>query len=438
MFYLIIFDVILGFSGSLGKLLNQTTEPLPPIELVAWHKAPIFEPPNESHLLATETIDSYLSTLEQQGVAVDRQGVWLQSDWSELGSHNGKIPLPAASLTKVATTLVAIDRFGINHQFITQIYYTGVIEAGILKGDLIVVGDNDPFFVWEEAIALANSLNQLGIQQITGDLLVSDQFFMNYQRDREKSATLLYRGLNSRLWTSEVKQQFKTLPVGTARPQLQIQGQLKLINQSPDQAKLLIDHYSLPLVDILRQMNIYSNNYMAQMLADLVGGAAQMANLASQIIDVSPEEIQLINGSGLGTENRISPRAATKMLIAINSLLQSHKLSVADIMPVAGRDFVGTMQNRNLPQGTAIKTGMLNQVSALAGVIPLSEDQNVWFTTINYGWQIEQFRRQQDVFLQQLVKQWDRQEPQKQQFERDRNFLGDPQRNQLQYRSNNP
>ncbi len=437
MFYSVIFDLL----AIAGKSLNPTTESLPPVELVAWHEAAIFNPPDESHLSASKTVESYLQNLEQQGIIRDRQGVWLQSDWSELGSHNGTTPLPAASLTKIATTLVAIDRLGVDRRFVTKIYYTGKITEGTLQGDLIVAGDNDPFFVWEEAIALANSLNQLGIQKITGDLLVADKFYMNYQSDRDKSASLLYRGLNPHLWSSEIERQFATLPSDTALPQLKIQGRVKLITKKPESAKLIISHNSLPLVDILRQMNIYSNNYMAQMLADLVGGATVMADLASQMIDVPSAEIQLINGSGLGVANQISPHAATKMLIAIDNLLKPHQLSVADILPVAGRDFVGTMENRNLPQATAIKTGTLNQVSALAGVIPLNEQQNVWFTTINYGWQIRQFRQQQDELLQELVKQWGRQEPpQQSKSDRssERNFLGDPQRNQLHSEPNNP
>ena len=249
---------------------------------------------------------------------------------------------------------------------------------------------------------------------------------MNYQYQPTVAGKLLKQGLEPNLWSSEVKQQFLALPITTPRPKLTIKGEVKQINKLPSDAQPLIAHQSLPLVDILRQMNIYSNNEMAQMLADIVGGAATK---------VEPSEIQLINGSGLGVENKISPRAAAKMLMAIENLLKPYDLEVSDIFPVAGRDGVGTMENRDLPQGVAVKTGTLNQVSALAGAIPVSQDRKIWFAIINSGWQIKEFRQQQDKLLQNLADRW---QPNflfsDNTVSETKLYLGDPQRNQIDYK----
>jgi serine-type D-Ala-D-Ala carboxypeptidase/endopeptidase (penicillin-binding protein 4) len=114
-------------------------------------------------------------------------------------------------------------------------------------------------------------------------------------------------------------------------------------------------------------------------------------------------EIQLNNGSGLGEENRISPHAVCQMLIAINKLLQN-SLSISDLFPTAGKDVVGTVRDRSLPPGTTIKTGTLDNVSALAGVIPTSDYRGqIYFSIINYGRQVEYFRQQQDQLLNELV-----------------------------------
>ena len=59
--------------------------------------------------------------------------------------------MPAASLSKVAVTLAALETLGAEYQFVTQIGTNGSIQNGILQGDLIVEGSYDPFFVWEEA-----------------------------------------------------------------------------------------------------------------------------------------------------------------------------------------------------------------------------------------------------------------------------------------------
>ncbi len=47
--------------------------------------------------------------------------------------------------------------------------------------------------------------------------------------------------------------------------------------------------------------------------------------------------------------------------------------------------------NRSIALGTTIKTGTLNTVSALAGVIPARDRGQVWFAIINHGNDISQF-----------------------------------------------
>ena len=119
------------------------------------------------------------------------------------------------------------------------------------------------------------------------------------------------------------------------------------------------------------------------------------------------------------------------MLIAINNLLKPHKLDVMNLFPVAGRDNVGTVEDRAIPAGTAVKTGTLNQVSALAGVIRLDQERRIWFSLINYGWQIEYFRKQQDLFLQSLAEHWQLAPQDFYVQENTEIYLGDPERNLL-------
>ncbi len=160
------------------------------------------------------------------------------------------------------------------------------------------------------------------------------------------------------------------------------------------------------MAELLKQMNIYSNNVMAQMLAESVGGAAVVAEIAAKAAKVDTQEVQLINGSGLGVENRISPRASVGMLMAMEEKLQDNPLNVADLFPMGGRDTTGTVQWRNLPDGVAVKTGTLAQVSALAGVIPTKERGQVWFSIINHGPNVDRFRVEQDRLLQKLAQHW--------------------------------
>ena len=424
------FEVI----GSLFlELLGYSPSDLEPLQVVSWQDTAIFNlPPNQTDPMIKSIINNYLTTLGQKNINPQAQGIWLQSDWQELASHQGTRPVAAASLTKIATTLATLGKLGADYQFVTRVYHTGEIEAGILKGDLIVAGNGDPFFVWEEAISIANTLNQLGIREITGDLIVNKKFYMNYESEAKTAAKLLYQALDVDSWSSEVTKTFQSLPITTPRPELSIKGKILVMRGIPTNTKLILIHKSLPLVEILRQMNIYSNNKMAQMLADEVGGASEVARYVVKKTGVAAEEIQLINGSGLGVENRMSPRTASRMLLAIDIMLEPFNLEVLDIFPVAGRDSIGTMENRNLPSGTTVKTGTLNQVSALAGYIPLDEERRVWFTIINSGWQIDHFRKQQDKLLQKLTQHWNYPSEKFTEVSESQVYLGDPTRNIIQ------
>lgn len=388
---------------------------LQPLELFSWEQSAVFELPEYNRDRLSQTVtDKYLQKLEQQGFNRDRQGIWVQSSWDVAASHLGKTPLPAASLTKIATTLATLSKWGANHQFKTNVYITGEISQGVVTGDLIIQGNGDPLFVWEEAIALGNALHQLGIKEIQGNILVTDKFYMNFESASVTAGKLLQQALDRNLWSSQITRQYLQMPVGTKQPVVIIKGQVQAITQLPDQAQLLINHRSLPLAEILRQMNIYSNNLMAQMLADLVGGATQVAQTSAKIAGFPPAEIKLVNGSGLGEENKISPRAVCQMLMASDRLLQSSNYSVADLFPTAGRDLVGTVKDRGLPKSTTIKTGTLDNVSALAGVIPLKDNsqgttstqEKVYFSIINYGRSQNYFRQQQDNLVNQLTQPW--------------------------------
>lgn len=417
--------------GLLLEVFGRVPAKLEPLQLVSWHKAALFIlPATEADPAVEVIVKDYLQLLANQDIVSQRQGIWIQSDWIQLADNQGTVPISAASLTKIATTLAALAKWDTRYQFETKIYSTGEIKDGVLQGDLWIEGSGDPFFVWEEAIALGNALEKLGIRRVTGDLIVTDKFYMNYQSKAPVAGRLLKQALDFQLWSSEIEQQYHTLPLGVPRPRLAIAGQVKINNNPPDSSRLLLRHQSLPLVEILKQMNIYSNNEMAQMLADAVGSATDVARYAAQAAKVPTTEIQLINGSGLGVDNRISPRATCRMLMAIEEFLQPHSLSVGDLFPVAGRDTIGTLQNRQIPVGAAVKTGTLAQVSALAGIIESGEQRTpICFAIINSGSQIEYFRQQQDLLLHRLALHWRLTPATDTRVPITDSYLGDPHRN---------
>lgn len=407
----------------------------------------LLEPLYSPNPLAVSAVTKHINALEASGLPTEQQGIWFQSGRTVLAEHQGMEPLPAASLTKIATTLVALHAWGTHYQFETLLSYRGTVDGGVLDGDLIVQGSGDPFFVWEEAIAMGNTLNEMGLHTITGDLIISGSFAMNFQAEPDVAGILLRQGMNAEMWPFEAQQQFAAMAPGTPRPSVTIQGQVlvrpefsaiegavrnegaqdhllsgngileddgaagivasgeAIAPAYPDQLPL-VRHQSVPLIEMLRQMNIYSNNFMADALANGVGGASFVAKQAAVITGIPEREIQLINGSGLGVDNRLSARAASVMLMSIHGMLARSNWSVADVFPVAGLD-AGTIQTRDLPNYSAVKTGTLATVSALAGAIPTDdvEQDVVWFSVINWGSDLEGLRDQQDSLLKDLRQQ---------------------------------
>jgi D-alanyl-D-alanine carboxypeptidase/D-alanyl-D-alanine-endopeptidase (penicillin-binding protein 4) len=365
---------------------------------------------------AEQASQQMLRQLGQAGYPAAGQGIWLQThDGALLSQRLSTQPLPVASLTKIATTLVALDTWGAGHRFITEVATDGELVGDTLQGNLILGGGGDPLFVWEDAIALGNTLNQLGIRQIQGDLIVRGRFQMNFEEDRRDSAARLREGWDATRWGAEAQKQFQTMPRGTARPQVVIRGKTVIANQPLALAaptlgsrplRLLVRHRSLPLWQILKQMNIYSNNVVADSLAADLGGGPALARRSAELTRLTQREIRLVNGSGLGQANQLSPRATVALLMATHNRAQVEGFTLADLFPISDCR-CGTLKNRTLPPGAILKTGTLSDVSTLAGVVQTRDRGLVWFALINRGsGEIDIFHRSQSAVLLLLQRQW--------------------------------
>lgn len=351
---------------------------------------------------AEQLIQRYIQTLKSQGLNVAEQGVWLQSGVFRLADHKGQLPLPAASLTKIAVSLAALETWGPNHQFETLFRTNGTVQNGVLQGDLIVQGFGDPMFVWEEAIAVGNALNQLGIQRVTGDLVITGNFTMNFETNPLKSGALLKQSLNAATWGDGIRAQYAKMP-GVAQPNVAIAGAVR--QGTATQGQLIMQHQSLPLWNLVKRLNVYSNNVMSEALSQLLGGPSVVIEKAAKSAGISPAELSLINGSGLGVENRISAHAASAMFSAVQRFATTQNLTIGNLFPISGTD-VGTIEDREIPRNAVVKTGTLNDVSALSGFLPTQSRGVVMFTIINRGTNLDGLRASQDVLLQQLQRQW--------------------------------
>jgi D-alanyl-D-alanine carboxypeptidase/D-alanyl-D-alanine-endopeptidase (penicillin-binding protein 4) len=309
------------------------------------------------------------------------QGVLAETlDGATLAAQSADDKFNPASSIKLATALVALQTFGPEHRFLTSVWTAGIIDKtnSTLTGDLVITG-RDPSFHYEHAVMVAKELNELGIRTVNGNLIVAPGFTMNFDWSARHSGEELLNTLDAarrsagatRAWIDE-----RTLVADNESlrsvPSVVITGEVQ-VGSAPPGATPLLTHKSSKLVDVLKVLLCYSNNFMAERIGESLGGPQTVRAALVAKLKLKPEDVLMSSTSGLGV-NRVTPRAMMKILRALRDELQKNRLSLSDILPVAGID-PGTLEERYTDpaeRGSVIaKTGTLVRTdggaSALVG-----------------------------------------------------------------------
>ena len=91
--------------------------------------------------------------------------------------HNGSKNFNPASLTKIITSFIALDKLGPNYKWRSDFYYTGKLNDHILEGDLIFVGRGDASFSTNNLESLIREIQKKGIKKIEGNLILNKSYF---------------------------------------------------------------------------------------------------------------------------------------------------------------------------------------------------------------------------------------------------------------------
>lgn len=159
-------------------------------------------------------------------------------------------------------------------------------------------------------------------------------------------------------------------------------------------ARLVVDHESRPLASIIGDMNKFSNNFIAEQLLKVLGArylgapgntAKGLSALKTYLgsLGISSSGYTIVNGSGLSYENRMS---AAQFVRIIQDMFDSGRLWSAfeNSLSVAGRD--GTLKRkyrtRLLADKLKAKTGSVNHVRAIAGVVPSKSGETIGFAIL--------------------------------------------------------
>ena len=115
-----------------------------------------------------------------------RYGIPLEAVALDVRSVDGGKPLLAvnharafkpASVMKLLTTQAALELLGPDYRWVTRVYAQGVIEADVLRGDLVIEGSGDPRFAHEDLWRLLTRLRALGLREIRGQLVLDRRLF---------------------------------------------------------------------------------------------------------------------------------------------------------------------------------------------------------------------------------------------------------------------
>ncbi|MGO3530646.1 D-alanyl-D-alanine carboxypeptidase/D-alanyl-D-alanine endopeptidase [Pseudomonas helleri] len=237
------------------------------------------------------------------------------------------------------------------------------------------------------SIRIDNQVKAINAKQCTGDV----RYNPVTQADGSVIVTVsgqLADGCNSQTYLSLLDH--ATYTAGAVRAIWKelggsIQGQDRQASV-PKGAKLLARAYSPDLAEIIRDINKYSNNTMAQQLFLSLGAQFRTdadgddAKAAQRVIrqwlakkGITAPHLVMENGSGLSRAERVSAREMAQMLQA--AWKSPYAAEFISSLPIAGKD--GTMRKRlktTAMNGQAhIKTGTLNTVRAISG---FSRDSN--------------------------------------------------------------
>lgn len=162
----------------------------------------------------------------------------------------------------------------------------------------------------------------------------------------------------------------------------------------PDGAALVLDHESPPLGRILRGLNKFSNNFIAEQIlktlaAQFMGEPGTTENGVlllqdyMQELGFSPDQYRMVDGSGLSKANLVTPDQVIALLENAHSDLSIFPefISALGVMGLDGsvEDRMG--QNKEA-QKIRVKTGTLNHVSALSGYFQSQDGERFAFSIL--------------------------------------------------------
>ena len=382
----------------------------------------------------------------------------------EVGNGNPRLawqvdqPANPASLMKLLTTFASLEMLGPAWSWSTPVWLQGTLRDGVLEGNLVIKGSGDPKLVVERLWLLMRRVQQLGVREIRGDIVLdrsdfkvpeqspadfdgealrpynvrADALMLNYKAivftftpdpargvamvgadpplaGVQVDASVPLAGGNCDDWRGALRAEFtdpnrvrfsgnypaacgeKVWSVAYADAKSyneraidglwremggRLTGSVRDGTAPATQPAFALG--SPPLAEVIRDINKYSNNVMAQQLfltLALTQRGSGTPDAARELLRQWASErfganatagLVIDNGSGLSREGRVSARLLTRLLLTAWASPVMPELTSS--LPVSGID--GTLKKSRASLGRAhLKTGSLRDVTSIAGYV---------------------------------------------------------------------
>ena len=307
-----------------------------------------------------------------------------------LFAHNAQLPLRPASNEKLATTYAALTALGPSFRIDTDVLGDGQQSGATWQGNLVLKGYGDPALSFAQLKSLARQVAADGITHVTGRIIGDESWFdtrrtglgwkptFYLHESPALSALVVNRG-----WTGRYETRLPALMAAQAfRSDLRHAGITvhggTAVGVASAQAVQLGEVESAPLATLVRHMDVYSDNFYAEMLLKEVGavqgdGGSSAAGLAVErhllgAAGVPLAGVRMVDGSGLSLLDRWTSAGLATLL---RTMWQDGDLRpfLVPALPVAGE--TGTLEHRmRRPPARGrvrAKTGTTNNASSLSG-----------------------------------------------------------------------
>jgi D-alanyl-D-alanine carboxypeptidase/D-alanyl-D-alanine-endopeptidase (penicillin-binding protein 4) len=366
-------------------------------------------------------------------------------------------PVNPASLMKLVTTFSSLELLGPAWTWSTPVWLQGNVHDGVLEGNLVIKGSGDPKLVVERVWLLLRRVQQLGVREIRGDIVLdrsafivpdqnpadfdgdalrpynvgADALMLNYKAVVMTLTPDIARGIavvsadppmagirvdasvpltNAPCddWRTALRADFsdparmrfagsyaaacgeRTWSVASADPKsfnaralagmwAEMGGRVSgtVHDGAAPSSKPNFVLTSPSLAEVIRDINKYSNNVMAQQLFLTLGltqrdsgtpdaARATVRQWATDRLGASAAGLVIDNGSGLSRDSRVTAQLLQQLLQAAWASPVMPELMSS--LPVSGVD--GTLKNSRATLGRAhLKTGSLRDVAGIAGYV---------------------------------------------------------------------